>query len=247
MDWPSFVQQCHNALLSDHPTSKQALHYLLNERGLSEQSIVDHMIGYCGGSQATPSDNNGRQIWALRGRLVIPIYEEFGDLIAVSARSSNSLEKGWWNTSFPKNKHLFLFNRSRHSTFDNNKVYIFEGYMDGIVLYHEGLTNVCSLMGVALGYRRIGLLKRYCTRVCLVFDQDANRAGQMAHDRSIYELSHFRFDGISKITLPIGVDPDEFVLQHGLEEFLGLEKTISIGELKETERRYLCRREDNDE
>ena len=159
----------------------------------------------------------------MRRKIIVPVYSEFGGTVGVAVRSPDPSLKGWWNSRFEKQSNLFGFNDARRSMFLQDKAYLFEGYMDVIVVNQDGLLNACGLMGTALGYRRIGLLKRYCNKVCLCFDSDANQAGQMAQDRSVYELSRFEFDSISKIDLPIGVDPDEFVVQNGLDEFLALE------------------------
>jgi DNA primase len=234
MELASFIEQCNLALKSDDFASRQALQYLLAERGLTEVSIADHKIGYCG----MTSETLGEQAAVLNGRVIVPIFSEFGDPVAVAARVPNPKISGWWNTSFHKNNHLFLFNRSRKPIFDKNKVYVFEGYLDALMMYQHGLDNVVALMGVSLGYRRIGLLKRYCSHVCLVFDQDANNAGQRAQDRSVFELSRFHFDEISRIILPLGVDPDEFVNQHGLTTFLQLEQPMTKDDKAEAIRRY---------
>jgi len=226
MDLDTFVQQCHEALKVDDPSNKLALNYLLAGRGLTERTLADHSIGYCSSAQPTPGESE-RKNAVLKGRIIVPIYEEFGKIVGLAARSPNPSESGWWNTSFEKNNHIFLFNRSRKAIFDADKIYIFEGYMDGLVLFQEGLPNVGALMGTSLGYRRIGLLKRYCNRVCLVFDADVNNAGQRAHDRSVFELTRFLFSEISHIALPLKVDPDEFVLKHGLKEFLALEQLMT--------------------
>ena len=229
----TFIQQCASELRTESQASAVARHYLLADRGLTESTIADHSIGYCTTTQATPGNSS-----VVKGRIVVPIYEEFGDLVGLAARSPNPNESGWWNTSFEKNNHIFLFNRSREAVFKNDKIYIFEGYMDGLVLFQQGLKNVGALMGTSLGYRRIGLLKRYCNRVCLVFDADVNQAGQRAHDRSVYELTRFSFNEISHIALPIGVDPDEFVLKHGLQAFLDLEKSMSREDKEESIKRF---------
>ena len=64
-------------------------------------------------------------------------------------------------------------------------------------------------------------------------DADKNEAGQKAQSKIIYELRKFDFcENISVIEgLPIGKDPDEFVCEHGLSEFLKLERQLSDSEV----------------
>ena len=238
MELSQFVQQCHSVLLGDEGIT--ARHYLLNERGLAASTIERLQLGFCGGSQELPgsSPELQKKNWLMKNRVTVPIGGEFGEIVGCAARVPNPKENGWWNTSFDKGHHIFLFDRARKAIFDADKVYVFEGYMDTMILHQEGLLNSVGLMGTALGYRRIGLLKRYCNRVCLCFDSDANKSGQEARDRSVFEVSRFKFDDISEISMPLEVDPDDYVLQHGLEEFLRLERRMAAGEIQAIARRY---------
>lgn len=115
--------------------------------------------------------------------------------------------------------------------------------MDALVMRQNGLNNCCAIMGTSLGYRRIGLLARYCANICLCFDTDANAAGQMGQLKSIADLAALgygtTFGSISVVDLPEGVDPDEFVTAEGLHSFLGRERVLSPRELETARERYL--------
>ena len=243
MELARFAQECQAALWLDNPECKEALAYLTQCRGLSESTIKKFGLGYCRSDQEQPDNPEfnpepPKEKQVIQ-KIIVPVLSEFGEFSGVAARSYKPDVKGWWNNRFEKKTNLFGFNVARQQMFAHDKVYLFEGYMDVIVLSQDGLLNSCGLMSTVLGYRRIGLLKRYCNRVCLCFDSDANHAGQMAQVKSIYELSRFRFDAISKIDLPIGVDPDEFVVQNGLDEFLNLEVTLTKSEIKQNADLYL--------
>ena len=249
MNFATFSKQCQDSLFESSSDSKKALKYLVEERGLLTEFIRQFGIGFCHLNQKVPWEETWwskkreeRQHYenkTLKGRITVPIRSEFGGIVGFGARLPSKEDKGWWNTKFDKYNHMFLFDSARKHMFSQNKGYLVEGYMDGLILKQEGLLNACGLMGTALGYRRIGLIKRYCNDICLCFDSDANDAGQRARDRSIYEVSTFDFGHISIIDLPIGKDPDEFVLENGLDEFIELERDLTKKEIKQAKERYL--------
>ena len=238
MDQLRFVKECQVALWSQREDCQAALSYLMNERGLSEALLRSLEIGYCTKQQTLPVMSDGWSPRPIVDKIIVPIRAEFGELVSFAGRSPDPSIKGWWNGRFDKQNHLFLLHNARRAIRQRNKVYLLEGYMDAMTMHQEGLDNACSLMGLLLGYRRVGLLKRYCNRVCLCFDTDVNESGQKAQNRAIAELSRYKFETISKIELPLKIDPDEFVLQHGIEEYLGLEIILPPSEIKRHVRAY---------
>ena len=139
---------------------------------------------------------------------------------------------------FRKEHHFFMFDKARRHIFEKNKAYIFEGYLDSLMLSQVGLLNSVAIMGTSLGYRKIGLLARYCDEVCLCFDNDANDAGLMGQLKSMSDLHSFGFGTVSKVVLPQGVDPDEFVVQNSLDAFLEREEKITEKDMKDAMRKY---------
>ena len=252
MNFPTFAKQCQASLFENEKECLSALKYLTDKRGLLETSIRQFGIGYCKATQKVPGEDTwssdvkiGLENKNMKGRFIVPVRAEFGGIVAFLARFPKKEEKGWWNTKFDKHNHMHLFDTARKHIYLEDKIYLVEGAMDSIVLRQEGLLNVCDMMGVGLGYRRIGLIKRYCNNVCICFDFDANNSGQKARDKSIYELSEFDFGRISTIDLPIGKDPDEFVLENCLNEFLELERDLSNKEIKQARMRYLSQGKSN--
>jgi DNA primase len=168
---------------------------------------------------------------------VVPIYSEFGEAVGLATRKpSTAPGNSWWNmpAPFKKGNYLFMLDKARKAIFAKNKAYIVEGYMDALIPNQAGLDNVVSIMGTATTLRRIGLLARYCNNVCICMDADENKAGQNAQDLAVSLLRRFDFcESISVIMgLPIGVDPDEYVMEYGLNKFLSLEKTLSASEIR---------------
>ena len=242
-----FVRQCHSNLLSNGSSEiREALGYL-TKRGIKPSTIEKHLIGYCPNSQSVPNEicyygkdsysGSGKGFaYFIKGRIVIPIYSEFGNIEGFATRKP-SFEPGntWWNISKPfhKGNHLFLLDSARKSIFDKNKVYLVEGYMDALYLSQEGLDNVVSLMGVYLTPRKVALIARYCNNICMCLDVDKNQAGQKAQNKAIYTLNKFDFyESISVIDdLPEGQDPDEFVAEKGMKTFLEKERQLTSAEI----------------
>lgn len=242
-----FVLSCHKNISSGDLEIETAIDYL-TQRGLKYQTINKHKIGYCHtrdtipdeiafyGKENRDDDKYGKGFdYFIRGRIIIPIYSEFQNLVGFATRKP-SFDKGntWWNLSSPfkKNNHLFLLDKARKNIFSENKIYIVEGYMDALILMQEGLNNVVAVMGTTLSHRKIGLIARYCNNVCICLDVDQNNAGQIAQQEFVYSLKQFNFcESISVISLPMGVDPDVYVMQNGLKSFLDLEHKLGETEI----------------
>lgn len=242
-----FIEQCHAILVNDtKDESKKAREYL-SSRNILPVSITEHKLGYCPATDPLPENIRyyGREPYAgggfkdysyfIKHKIIVPIYGEFNRLIGFATRTpTHEPGHAWWNLPFKKGEHLFLLNKTRKNVFDQNKIYVVEGYMDAVLLYQVGLKEVVSLMGTVLSPRKIGLMLRYCSNVCFCMDTDKNQAGQNAQEKAIYTLKQFAmFDSMSIINgLPVDEDPDVYVTNHGLPQFLSLEKKLTNAEIK---------------
>ena len=247
-----FVRQCHNNLLNSKTSEViGARDYLTKIRNIKQESILLHSIGYCGYKDVVPHEiafygkeeqninvngNRNGYSYFIRGKIIVPIYSEFGTIVGFATRKP-STEPGntWWNLSRPfyKGNHLFLLDKARKYIFESNKVYIVEGYIDAILLFQEGLKNINALMGINLSPRQVGLIARYCSDICFCLDVDKNNSGQRAKDKAIYSLKKFDFyESISTIEgLPVGEDPDVFVTKNGVGELLAKERVLKDSEI----------------
>lgn len=248
----SFIIKSHQNLLSQYNSECQNAMEYLQLRGITLDTIIEHKIGYCqsdeviedsirffGNELISESDEYQRDLsYNIRGRIIVPVFDEFGTAVGLATRKP-SLNAGetWWNMPSPfyKGRHLFLLDKAKQEIYNQNKVYLVEGYMDALFLYQSGIKNVVSIMGTALTTRKIGLIARYCDNVCVCFDMDKNQSGQEASKKSICQIHKFNFcESISTMVgLPIGVDPDEYVQKHGVEDFLSKEYILSREEIKQ--------------
>lgn len=238
----SFVAQC-QAWLSKSP---EAMSYLINERHLTPETILDAKLGFFPEkANYVKLENYPVELQKLRGRIVVPIFEEFGKIVGFAGRCPDKDVKGWWNTCFAKSSTLYGFDSARKSIYEKNKGYVFEGYFDRIALSQYGLTNSVAAMSTNLGVRRIGLLARYCDRLCICFDTDQNDSGLLGMFRTLadmYAIGIGRQPSTWQLTtmkLPVKIDPDEYVQMYGLDAFLTLEKPIGEDLLKKAEQAYI--------
>lgn len=249
-----FISKSHDSLLRGSGNMTLAALEYLKQRGMTEKTIIDNKIGYVGKYDKIPEeilhygndllpipkdeDEKPRNLfWFLLNKIIVPVYDEFGYVVGLATRTP-SFEKGnsWWNMPAPfyKGQHLYLLDKCKKAIFEKNKVYLVEGYMDALILNQYGIDNCVAVMGTALTLRKIGLIARYCNRVCLCFDVDKNNAGQNAKDSAVAQLNKLVFcDEISVLdNLPVGVDPDDFVIKNGVDEFYKHEKVLNSNEIE---------------
>ena len=233
------VGESHDALMQGR-TPEGVLPYLIEQRGVNEQSLKLFEIGFCDASFERKINRAfydlesqkmafpyGRHI---RDRVIVPIKNDCGKLVSFATRPA-SASHDWWNFPFTKGSFLFGLNKSRSACFHKNKLYLVEGYFDVIVLFQKGLQNIACPMGTRFSLVQAGLVLRYCNEVCLCFDTDplTERGGPGAGQRAMLRiLSDDAVKPLLKITtikLPMGIDPDEFVLskRRGITDLLALE------------------------
>ncbi len=157
-----------------------------------------------------------------RGRLIFPICDEQGRVIAFSGRilSGDEKQAKYVNSPetpiFTKGKVFFGIDKSKRPMLDAESAIICEGQLDLMACYMAGVQNVVAPQGTALTPDHARILKRYVEEVVLCFDAD--HAGQNAATRSLDPLLAAGL-AIRVATIPNGKDPDDFIKQHGGEAF----------------------------
>ena len=157
-----------------------------------------------------------------RGRLIFPICDEQGRVIAFSGRilSGDEKQAKYVNSPetpiFTKGKVFFGIDKSKRPMLDAESAVICEGQLDLMACYMAGVQNVVAPQGTALTPDHARILKRYVEEVVLCFDAD--NAGQNAATRSLDPLLAAGL-AIRVATIPNGKDPDDFIKQHGGEAF----------------------------
>ena len=187
--------------------------YLLS-KGYSRQDIVD---------SGTVNDVNGRLTDAQGGRLIFPIINSYGEVIAFGGRALKKTDFGKYvNTRetliFNKRKNLYNINllKKLKRTQTVREVIMVEGYMDTLSLYQAGFKNVVASMGTSLTQDQARLIKRYVDTVLISYDGDG--AGQKANLRGLDILKDEGLN-VKVVPLPEGLDPDDVIKQRGAEGY----------------------------
>jgi DNA primase len=157
-----------------------------------------------------------------RGRIMFPICNDVGEVIAFSGRIlQKEAEAAKYINSpetplFRKGNILFGLHKTKRSLIDADSAIVCEGQLDLITLFEAGITNVVAPQGTAFTESQARVLKRFVNEVVLCFDADA--AGRKAAERSLDAL--LQNDLIVRVTeMPAGEDPDSLVRKDGREKF----------------------------
>jgi DNA primase len=153
-----------------------------------------------------------------RGRLIFPICDEQGRVVAFSGRILTGDEKTakYVNSPetpiFTKGKVMFGLDKSKRELLDTHRAVICEGQLDLIACFMSGVKNIVAPQGTALTSEHTRILKRYVDEVVLCFDSD--NAGQNAAVRSLDILLASGL-AIRVATVPAPHDPDSFIKEFG--------------------------------
>lgn len=151
-----------------------------------------------------------------RNRLMIPIQDEQGRVIAFGGRTLGDDQVKYINSPespiYTKGEHLFALPQAKDAIREKDSVIVVEGYFDAISAHQCGFTNTVATLGTALTERQGKLLVRFTEsrRVFLCFDSDS--AGEKAVSRGTETLKQIA-EGIGielrVVSVPDGKDPDE--------------------------------------
>ena len=156
-----------------------------------------------------------------RGRLMFPIRDEQGRVVAFSGRIlTDAKEVAKYVNSpetpiFQKGRILFALDKAKREIIEQKLAILCEGQIDTISCHEAGLTNVVAPQGTAFTEQHARILKRYADEVVLMFDSDA--AGQGAAVRNAEPLWDMGFV-IRVAVLPAPHDPDSFIKEFGAEK-----------------------------
>lgn len=186
---------------------------LLESRNFSRQHLdVSGLVG---------RREDGSLYELFRNRLMFPIHNESGKIIAFGGRALDPNEKAKYINSpetaiYKKKATLYNLHRAKEAIRKADRVILVEGYMDAIGVYGSGLHEVIATCGTALTRDQILNFRRHSQKIVLNFDPD--NAGSNAAEKSIQlllaESMHIRI-----VQLAGGLDPDEYCKENGPEAY----------------------------
>ena len=232
-------------------TSKIAQEYV-KKRKLNNETLQSYQIGFSGTfnelykelikqgfeekeileTGLVNKNNNGKFIDRYRNRLMFPICDIRGKVIAFGGRVLDDSKPKYINSPenvvYSKGRHLYGLNVAKKG--DISRLLIVEGYMDVISLHQRGITNVVAALGTALTQSQGWLLRKNSQQVILSFDSDG--AGQTAIVRSLEILQNMGCD-MRVLQMDGAKDPDEYIIKYGSARFQNImDKALSLVEYK---------------
>jgi len=218
---------------------EEALRYLIKARGLSKEEIKRFSLGYAPRNSDVVRKSakelkidesvlirngllvrtkSGRLIEFFRNRVIFPVKNSAGRIIAFGGRSMGEGEPKYLNSSenkyFSKSKVLYLFNKKKVR--DAGFVIICEGYMDAIAFHKNGFENACALLGTGLTKYHVEMLKSVTNNFLFVLDSD--KAGVNAMKRAAKVLAAEEIN-VKVLLFDDAKDPDEFFSKHSKDDF----------------------------
>jgi len=237
----------HKALVKS-PAGAQAREYL-KSRGITSEVAKSWQLGYApdswdallehlrgcrfsdgeimlSGLASSKEDRTGDRIYSrFRHRVMFPIRNDYGEVIAFSGRTLESDPKAakYVNSPetalFTKGKVLYGLDKSKRDLIEKNTAIVCEGQLDLISAYEAGIRHVIAPQGTAFTSDQARLLRRYVETVLLCFDSDT--AGKKATSSSLPSLLSQGLS-VKVVVLPAGEDPDSLIRRNGAAAFLAL-------------------------
>lgn len=203
------------------PNDFQALLPVLKQQGYTEAEMKEGFL--CGISQS------GRAYDYFRNRVMFPVFDMAGNVIAFSGRDIGGDSKAkYLNSSdtpgFQKRKNLFALNFARNHCAE--QMILCEGNMDVVSLHAAGFENAVASLGTALTDEQARLMAKYTKQVVIAYDADA--AGQRAAQRAMGIFEKVGLD-VRVLVMQDAKDPDEFIKKFGADRFAGLLKKSRTG------------------
>ena len=231
-----FFREC----LHDEKCGAEAMRYLTEKRRLSMATIrhfgigctpdsgwalTNHMksLGFTDEELSTGflcgiSQKSGRPYDYFRNRVMFPIIDTMGNVVAFGGRVLDDSKPKYLNTSdtpaFKKSKHLFALNFAKNNC--SERMILCEGYMDVIALHAAGFENAVATLGTAITSEQARIFAKYTKQVVICYDSD--NAGQTAAAKAIRLLGEVGVD-VKVLKLEGAKDPDEYIKTYGADSF----------------------------
>lgn len=227
------------------PEGKPVFDYLTGDRRLTKTTIANFRLGY-----APPGDRlkifllkhgytleemeaagvikyreNGGWGDTFRARLMIPVFDALGRVIAFGGRTTIDGRAKYLNSPetilFKKNQVLFASFQARQAIRQQKTAIVVEGYFDAIALHQAGIHNVVACQGTTFSPDALKTLTGYQAEK-IIFNFDGDAAGDAAIDRAIAAIDRELFSGVVDVAilrLPNAFDPDRFVREKSPEYY----------------------------
>lgn len=171
-------------------------------------------------------NKNGGLYDKFRNRLMLPVIDTRGDVVAFGSRVLDKSEPKYMNSSetpvYSKRRVLYGLNLAKKTKRPN--IILCEGNLDIVTLHQAGFDNAVASMGTALTVEQTRLLSRFTKELVLCYDNDS--AGKIATERALQILNNSEFT-VRVLQLPrrlvdgeaVKQDADDFIKFQGADAF----------------------------
>ncbi|MBR2907641.1 MAG: DNA primase [Clostridia bacterium] len=227
------------ACLLDPNYGKEGLDYLMEKRKLTRATITHFGLGFAPQSFSMLGDHlrrkgfsedeliagflrkrndKGRAFDLFRNRVIFPVIDTTGNVIAFGGRVMDDSKPKYLNSSdtpgFKKSRNLYALNFAKRVCAE--EMILCEGYMDVIALHAAGFENAVATLGTALTEEQARVMAKYTKRVIISYDSD--EAGQRAANRAMVILGAVGLE-VRVLVLEGAKDPDEYIKKYGADAF----------------------------
>ncbi|MDD2523879.1 MAG: DNA primase [Endomicrobiia bacterium] len=212
------------------------------QRGITQDSIKKFMIGYAPKGKILESaqkkgyayevlakaglvtkTDSGTVFEYMSDRLVFPIFDVQGRVVAFGGRTLADSKAKYLNTPetivYSKSANLYGLFQALPDIRKDKSIVLVEGYMDVVLSQQYGVSGAVAPLGTAFTQQQAKLVSRYSENTILLFDSDD--AGRSATQRAL-EICAENDIAVKTASLPEGVDPDEYLLSNGKDDFYKL-------------------------
>ncbi|WDL99599.1 DNA primase [Alicyclobacillus sp. ALC3] len=234
------ASKLYSYILMNTSAGVQALSYL-QSRGLTRQTMTEFGVGYAPKDGRTivnflkrrgfderllveaglAVDLGGQTVDRFRDRVMIPIFDAQGAVVAFGGRSLAADAKPKYLNSpetlvFKKGLQLYHLHKARREMRRAQTAILLEGYMDVMSVWQAGVKHCVASLGTSLTEEQAVVLKRSADRLVIAYDGDA--AGRKAAIRAL-ETAQTAGLEVGVVLFPDGNDPDEFITKRGAQAF----------------------------
>jgi DNA primase len=219
--------------LGHAPEGWDVLLGFMRGRGVAEDALAQAGL-------VVPRHTGGGFYDRFRGRLLFPIRDAHGQVVAFGGRAMGTEEPKYLNSPetslYSKGQMLYALDLARAGMKERGRAVVVEGYVDCLMAHQHGFTEAVAALGTAFTTAQLALLRRHADEVIAVFDADA--AGQRATERieemmgqavdiqglgwSVARTGSYRqaeYFPVKVAVLPTGHDPDSLLRSEGATAF----------------------------
>lgn len=219
----------------------------VSKRGFSLDVIEDYQLGFAPkrGHLAYLQDNgispehaamaglayidkkSRKPVSRYSGRLMIPIFNEFGTLVSFTGRDMLPENKDFPRAKYMHGGNSHLFQRRkvvwglptvRREVSEQQKIVVVEGQLDAMALSEAGIPAVATL-GSNMSTEQLSILSKVAQNIYLCYDSD--ESGQQGMIDVFEKNKELKIDSIiHAIVLPEGMDPEDYLNKFGAQDFL---------------------------